>query len=83
MSSFGKSLLPRTAGNFACLLQSCRGRHGGALQLEALFSKLGSEECTEWDNVRMLDEQFVECEFQVRRVLRHWAAMMLKVALQR
>ncbi|CAE7567737.1 zmynd10 [Symbiodinium natans] len=24
-----------------------------------------AKECTEWDNVRMLDEQFVECEFQI------------------
>ena len=26
------------------------------------------QECTEWDNVRMLDEQFVECEFQAANV---------------
>ena len=39
--------------------------------LELCVSNLGSQECTEWDNVRMLDEQFVECEFQVAGGLRH------------
>merc|ERR1719329_2140158 len=24
-----------------------------------------AKECTEWDDIRMLDEQFYECEFQV------------------
>lgn len=33
---------------------------------EELVRQVGSaKECTEWDNVRCLDEQFMECEFQV------------------
>ena len=45
------------------------------IRLGFLWSRVGvtsstpcGKECTEWDNVRMLDEQYVESEFQALQI---------------